>query len=357
MTYKLLPAASSNYIISLLEFSSSLGVPARNALKGSSLENCNWKNLGQELAMVNIGDYQRIIENIAQEKQISMHHLGFSHGLSFNISAHGQLGFAGIHCENLEQAIIHMTRFISLASPLFSLNYRCDDKHAYIDINLRDLLPDSVQIFLLSFFITNLKKMCFEIIGDRSLQYLHDAHLEFSRDLHLGQETWFGECNTIKTYYNCDQTSVAFSLALAKEAIPSANQFASQSAMDVCELHLQQAQNEGDIVAKIIIMLQESEGEFPTMEEIAKSLCISPRTLHRHLKAKNCNFRQIVSSLKMERARKLLLNNQLSITDIAFQLGYTDAANFSNAFKRTHGVAPSQIKNQMLNQQHSSALQ
>ena len=38
----------------------------------------------------------------------------------------------------------------------------------------------------------------------------------------------------------------------------------------------------------------------------------------------------------------MLADNQLSITQIALELGYSDAANFTRAFRKISGVSPSQ---------------
>jgi AraC-like DNA-binding protein len=212
-------------------------------------------------------------------------------------------------------------------------------------------MPDTTKTYLLTFFLANLQKMVVELLGATTVENATAPRVEINRHLKLDQEKWFGEgLPPAEIDFNSEKTRVIFSREIAEMELPSANAFASQSATDVCELHLQQLLNEEDIVAKILLMLEETDGDFPSMESIAKELCLSPRTLHRHLKARNCNFRQIVSTVKMERARKLLIKDELSITEIAFQLGYTDAANFSNAFKRAHGLAPSQIKNQIKSQ-------
>lgn len=47
---------------------------------------------------------------------------------------------------------------------------------------------------------------------------------------------------------------------------------------------------------------------------------------------------------RVERAKELLVYNQQSISEIAFDLGYSSAAHFSNQFKKVTGQSPSAFK-------------
>ena len=47
---------------------------------------------------------------------------------------------------------------------------------------------------------------------------------------------------------------------------------------------------------------------------------------------------------KIERVKELLLYNELNLTDISYQLGYSSVAHLSNQFKKTTGVTPSCFK-------------
>ncbi len=47
---------------------------------------------------------------------------------------------------------------------------------------------------------------------------------------------------------------------------------------------------------------------------------------------------------RIEKAQQLLLQTRLSLTDIAYQLGYSSVHHFSNQFKKTTGLSPSDFK-------------
>lgn len=50
------------------------------------------------------------------------------------------------------------------------------------------------------------------------------------------------------------------------------------------------------------------------------------------------------NQLKMNEAKTLLLDGDMSVTDVAKQLGYKNPQHFSTAFKRSYGVVPSKLK-------------
>ncbi|WP_108808130.1 helix-turn-helix domain-containing protein [Aquimarina spinulae] len=53
---------------------------------------------------------------------------------------------------------------------------------------------------------------------------------------------------------------------------------------------------------------------------------------------------QMQEQLRMEKARELLHSGKISLTSIAYQLGYTDLASFSKRFKKYYKISPSQYE-------------
>lgn len=55
---------------------------------------------------------------------------------------------------------------------------------------------------------------------------------------------------------------------------------------------------------------------------------------------------KFVVKQKIERVKELIIYNELSLKEIAFQLNYSSVAYLSNQFKKETGMTPSQFKNQ-----------
>ncbi len=95
-----------------------------------------------------------------------------------------------------------------------------------------------------------------------------------------------------------------------------------------------------------LILLNQLDKNEPSLACVASILEVGERTLRRHLKEENSNFRQLLQSARMEMANHYLLSSDLAMTDIALRLSFTDASNFSRAFQRWHGISPSEYRKQ-----------
>ena len=79
-------------------------------------------------------------------------------------------------------------------------------------------------------------------------------------------------------------------------------------------------------------------------EKTAQSLGMNVRQMQRMLKQEQSSFRHLSEQVLFEQAKLILADNKMSILDIAVEFGYSDAANFSRAFKRWSGISPSHYK-------------
>jgi transcriptional regulator GlxA family with amidase domain len=92
------------------------------------------------------------------------------------------------------------------------------------------------------------------------------------------------------------------------------------------------------------MMLREAQGELVTLEDLARRINVSARTIDRHLKKERLQFRELAQQVRFERACDLLLAPGATVAQVALNLGFSDAANFSRAFRRVLGVAPGEYQ-------------
>lgn len=77
-----------------------------------------------------------------------------------------------------------------------------------------------------------------------------------------------------------------------------------------------------------------------TLQDLAKLLNVSCRTLQRRLKDTNTSFRQEVDAARCLKSHEYLANDSLSLSEIALCLGFADASHFSNRVRRWTGLSP-----------------
>jgi AraC-like DNA-binding protein len=78
----------------------------------------------------------------------------------------------------------------------------------------------------------------------------------------------------------------------------------------------------------------------PSKPAIARQLGMSARNLQRHLAGEGTSFKDLLNEARVDLARNYVDEGRLSVTEIAFVLGFADTSTFSRAFKRWTGMSP-----------------
>jgi AraC-like DNA-binding protein len=76
------------------------------------------------------------------------------------------------------------------------------------------------------------------------------------------------------------------------------------------------------------------------IETIARDLRMSTRTLQRRLSSAGVSYQELLDLARRENAEKCMANSSLSISEIAYLVGYSEPAAFHRAFRRWTGVTP-----------------
>jgi len=84
-----------------------------------------------------------------------------------------------------------------------------------------------------------------------------------------------------------------------------------------------------------------------SLDRAAESLGLGPRTLQRELASHGIRFRDIVDQVRLDRARALLAERDLNITQIAGELDYSAPTHFTRAFQRQTGLSPRRYRNEV----------
>ena len=74
--------------------------------------------------------------------------------------------------------------------------------------------------------------------------------------------------------------------------------------------------------------------------EVARQLGMSRRTLTRALSGEGTSFSEVLEQLRGALARRYLRERELSVSQIAWLLGYQEISSFTHACKRWTGMTP-----------------
>jgi AraC-like DNA-binding protein len=82
-------------------------------------------------------------------------------------------------------------------------------------------------------------------------------------------------------------------------------------------------------------------------DRVAAPLNISPRHLRRKLNQDGTSYEQLVDEVRRESAVRLITEGQLSLTSIAYELGFLDPSSFTRAFRRWTDMSPTAFRRQV----------
>ena len=153
-------------------------------------------------------------------------------------------------------------------------------------------------------------------------------------------------------YFSCDveygapSDSILFARRARDLPIMNSDPYLNRLLVDCCEqamrqLRRRQAPFESIVENGIATLLPHGEA---SMSAVARRLGVSERTLARKLAAEGIGFSSLRTRLRRNLAQCYLKEPELSISEIAWLVGFRDLGAFSHAFKRWTGSAPREAR-------------
>lgn len=161
------------------------------------------------------------------------------------------------------------------------------------------------------------------------------------------------ELELCRLILDCDEAicGTAYSLvmpnALLDKPLVTADPFICTRLVDTLQEMLAQ-QPSHDLVEQIKrrIQLLLGSGDI-SLERVAGPLNISPRHLRRKLSQENTSYEQLVDEVRRETAIRMIGEGELSLTSIAYELGFLDPSSFTRAFRRWTNMSPTSFRQQV----------
>lgn len=113
----------------------------------------------------------------------------------------------------------------------------------------------------------------------------------------------------------------------------------------ICRNH---SQKENPVVTKAKAYIEAHLSDEISLEQTADEAGVNPFYLSKIFKEETGgNFIDYVNFHRLEKARKLLKEGELSIKEISWECGYSDQNYFSKIFRRKFGITPTEYKNSL----------
>lgn len=104
--------------------------------------------------------------------------------------------------------------------------------------------------------------------------------------------------------------------------------------------------HEDDAVKKAQDYIERNYNERISVEQLAEMTLVGRRSFERRFKKATCNtITEYIQRVKMEAAKTSLEKNSKTISEIMYDVGYTDVKSFREVFKKVTGVSPLEYKN------------
>ena len=327
-----------------LQVMKSLGYDARDCLRDTGIEPVMLEDSSVSDAVSNDTPYTitlaqefKFYRNVLKVSADPL--IGLKIGKAFRYESYGLLGYAMMSAQTLRDTIAIAADFSVLTFSHFTIQLLDTYEAAGIAfISNYELAPDLLQLYCdrdLEAAFTGVKNSGILFNArNTTVKLMHNdrANKErYERLLNCAVE--FGH----------HRNEILVSRRILDHRSPQRDQMASEYCQAQCKMLLSKLGLQGGLIEQVRKILIARPGSFPDINETAKKMNMSVRTLRRNLNKENSNFQKLLDEIRQQLAHEYLASS-MSIDRIAELLGYSEAANFSHAFKRWSGIPPSQYR-------------
>lgn len=173
-----------------------------------------------------------------------------------------------------------------------------------------------------------------------------EVHFQYSTPQHIEEYHRLFKC---PLYFNQPENMIVFDREYMNIKLPNHDPYM----LELLTLHaetllkkLAEVQNLRNKVSKLILE------HLPTgnldIEMIAEQLNVSRWTLNRKLRGEETSFQELLQDMRQQMAINYLQKPKLSVSEVAFLVGFSEPSAFNRAFKRWSGRSPGEYRKENL---------
>lgn len=324
------PQTEPLLLLALIERVGERGIPARRLCADTGLD-VEYLRRG---LLVSRRQVWRIIRRAL--RMTGRPDLGLEVGRSQGLQCFGLPGHAMTAARDLMEAILIGVRYQRQGGALLDVDYA--EEGDAVSLIARSIFTDPlVQRFLLEELFSSLLALGHLLLGQPvlplrvDLDYPAPDHADRYRDV-LGVMPRFGQ----------DGNRLVIAGTWLRQPLRC------RPVAPSTQLLQQLEQRDNDFPRDMVQTLEQLL-EWPglaalSIEDAARLLDLSVRTLRRRLRESGSSFREVSSRVRLRQARRLLGEQGMTVSAIGQSLGFSDARAFRQAFQRWSGINPGQFR-------------
>ena len=325
-------SVSIEYAPQLLAMLERYGVP-QSELLPEGVDAARLKDPGARLPLQEFMDVVRRAMTLTKAPW-----LGWDFGATMTLSSHGFLGYAAMSSETLRDAVELAVKFFRTRTTIVDMQLRVEGDTAIIQLDelvaLNDLQPFVVESLFSSFHFMGLKLLG-EVPMDGELRFAFPEPPYYERMKQL---------IPVPILFDCASNQMRFPATRLDQRLRFADPRLAKMAEAQCEQEMAVIKSPPKLLNQVRRIILAQSGRFPSVDEAATDLHMSSRTLKRKLQQLGTSYQKILDDLRKGLAVEYLTQTDITVDDIAVQLGYSDASNFARAFRRWTGRSPSDYR-------------
>lgn len=289
--------------------------------------------------LTSIGQYLIACENIVTAgAELSD---AFAIGSRLHLSAYGMYGYALMCSPTMREFFDFAVRYQPLATPTVRLEWRAEGDVAIWQFReiYRDVMSSDVRTFL----VRQQMKMTFTHIRDTAGADNLPVRALFAlpEDAHAAADAEELSCSC---EYEQAANELHYPIGILEQTPELGNRLTRIMLEETCERLIGQSRIASGLSGEVYQLLLNAPSQFPAMTAVAEQLGLQERTLRRRLAAEDTSYGAIVDDVRRKLAIEYLQSTRMSVDDVAWKVGFSDAANLRRAIRRWTGKTISEIR-------------
>lgn len=269
------------------------------------------------------------------------HPWGLNAGMRHHPTTFAIWGFAILSSITTRQAVDVGLRYLRLTSAFSNAHIVDQDAESILQSDASKL-PEDVR----RFFIERDAAMLISIQRDVLPMNIPLTRLEFQfpepKDVNPYIDL-FG----IRPRFEMPLNQIGADAAFGRLKLPQGDASTLRYCEEECQRLLDLHQQRLGMSGKVRDWLNLNTWKMPTMQLTAEHFGLSARSLRRRLADEDTDYESLVIEIRQSLAKELLKADVMTIEQVANQLGYSEVASFSRAFKRWTGLAPNDFRHRL----------